>query len=226
MKILACSDLHGFENTYHWIYTLCEELYPDLITISGDLFGFFGNFSSVELAQQNDAKKLKTILSGLTIPVLFIMGNDDFITFKPELEYVHNIHGSRFEFRGFNFIGYHYSLPFIGGIFEKPEPAIESDLAGIKELVNEKTIFVTHSPAFGILDLSSSGIHIGSKSILNFVEKHKIYMHIHGHCHEGFGNTGIHFNVAVGGRMRAMLIDLDDLSYQKLEANDRTFNKM
>src|SRR5512140_2607380 len=37
--------------------------------------------------------------------------------------------------------------------------------------------------------------------------------HIHGHIHEAFGQSGIHFNVACGRKMRAMLIDVERIEH-------------
>jgi Icc-related predicted phosphoesterase len=80
--------------------------------------------------------------------------------------------------------------------------------------LGEKTIFVTHSPAHGVLDRAGSDFHVGSPSISKTVERHAIRAHIHGHIHKCFGREGIHFNVAAGGGFRAMVIELDDLSHE------------
>ena len=42
-----------------------------------------------------------------------------------------------------------------------------------------------HAPPFNTkLDIISSGIHVGSKAIRNFIEKEQPYLTLHGHIHE------------------------------------------
>jgi hypothetical protein len=86
-----------------------------------------------------------------------------------------------------NFVGYRYSLPFMGGTVEKPDDDIRKDLALFGPLVDSQTVFVTHSPAFGVLDLGMLGLHAGSRTIFDFVAVHKPLVHTCGHVHEQFG---------------------------------------
>jgi Icc-related predicted phosphoesterase len=99
----------------------------------------------------------------------------------------------------------------MGGLFEKPEEEIRNDLLHLFPLVDSKTVLVSHSPAHGVLDLGIMDVHAGSESILNLVQSRSVHAHIHGHIHRSFGRSGRHFNVAAGGRRRAMVIDLDTL---------------
>ena len=55
-------------------------------------------------------------------------------------------------FGDFNVVGYQYTLPFMGGINEKPEHEMEKDLLELQNLVDQKTVLVTHGPAHGTLD--------------------------------------------------------------------------
>jgi Icc-related predicted phosphoesterase len=217
MRIIACSDLHGNYDLYQWIVELNQKLDPDLIVICGDLFGYPVRFPSLETAQQADGKKISQILTQISKPILYIMGNDDFVPFRPKQDNIYHIHSKSLTFGNFNFIGYQYSLPFVGGIYEKSESKIGFDLKKLSHLVNKKTILISHSPAYGILDKSFSGIHCGSKSILNFIEKEELHAHLHGHIHEAFGQHRIHFNVAAGRKKQAMLIDLNTLAFEILE---------
>lgn len=61
-------------------------------------------------------------------------------------------------------------------------------------------ILVTHGPPFGVLDKSVFNPNAGSKTILEFVERAQIPLHIFGHIHEAKGDIQIgntHFyNVA------------------------------
>ena len=102
----------------------------------------------------------------------------------------------------------------MGGIYEKSEESIGHDLANLKDIVDERTIFVTHAPAQGVLDTTMLGTHAGSSSILEFVNRLGLRAHIHGHIHEWFGRQGRHFNVATIPSERAMLIDVDGMTHQ------------
>jgi len=58
---------------------------------------------------------------------------------------VRSLHGQRVRAGQFAFVGYQYSLPFMGGTFEKPEAGIERDLRDLAELVGAETVVVTHT---------------------------------------------------------------------------------
>ena len=118
--------------------------------------------------------------------------------------------------RYLNLVGYQYSLPFMGGVFEKREEQIAADLLDLCEMVDSKTVLVSHSPQ-GVLDEGLMDLHAGSQSILNLVRDRDIHAHIHGHIHRRFGRSGRHFNVAAGSCRRAMLIDLETLEATVLQ---------
>ncbi|MFQ5925968.1 MAG: hypothetical protein ACE5MH_00865, partial [Terriglobia bacterium] len=145
-------------------------------------------------------------------------GNDDFVALDYEDNRVKPLHARRLEFGGHSFVGYQYSLPFVGGIFEKPESEIEKDVRSLEPLLDEQTVFVTHSPAYGALDRVYAGENVGSRSLAALLDRKPVLAHIHGHNHESFGRDANHFNVAAAGRRRAVLIDLPSLSHKVLQA--------
>ncbi len=104
----------------------------------------------------------------------------------------------------------------MGGINEKTEEKIRADLVDIEPLLDTTTIFVTHSPAYGILDRGILGRHIGSPSLLTVIERSNVRIHIHGHSHCSFGRSGRHFNVAAAATMRGMLIDTDTCEHETI----------
>jgi Icc-related predicted phosphoesterase len=116
----------------------------------------------------------------------------------------------------FGFVGYQYSLPFMGGVFEKPEAGIATDLASLENFIDSQTVFVSHSPALGILDPGFGDSRIGSEALGRFLERHPCLVHIHGHSHAGFGRLGRHLNVASAGQRRAMLFNLETKQHQVL----------
>lgn len=109
----------------------------------------------------------------------------------------------------------------MGGTFEKPDAAIELDLVPLAGLVDADTIFVSHSPAFGILDPGFGDSQMGSRSIRQFLDTKSFLAHIHGHSHAGFGSSGKHFNVAAAGRRRAMVLDTDTMTHDVLDMEPR-----
>ena len=102
----------------------------------------------------------------------------------------------------------------MGGTFEKPEPGIQVDLAALEHLVGVETVFVSHSPVFGVLDPGFGETHIGSNSLREFLDRRPCRAHIHGHSHAGFGRQGTHLNVASAGRKRAMILNSETLEHQ------------
>jgi hypothetical protein len=125
------------------------------------------------------------------------------------------IHGRRVAIGAYNFIGYQYTPPFVGDAFVKTDAEIEADLPLLEPLVDERTVFVTHAPALGSLDLCYEE-NVGSRAIAQFLERKPALAHIHGHIHEKFGRDGNHFNVAAAGVCRAMLIELPSLVHTVL----------
>jgi Icc-related predicted phosphoesterase len=216
MKILAMADLHGDLRIYRRLKKLVASHDAQVVVLAGDLLRASRSDLTIEEAQAEDARQIVKILKSLTIPVLYIMGNDDLVELGYEDSHIHAIHGKRIIFGNYGFVGYQYSLPFVLGRYEKPENEIEKDLLTIEPLLEGNTIFVTHSPAYGILDegipIPTRDIHVGSKSILELVRRRPIKAHVHGHIHKCFGHSGMHFNVAAGGHFRGMIINLEDLS--------------
>lgn len=216
MRILASADVHGSRPVYDWLLTVAREHDVEAIVLAGDLLGCLDGFDTPEDAQRHEASVLTALLDGAGVPVLYIMGNDDLVELKSGSDRVQSIHGREVECGGFAFVGYQYSLPFMGGTFEKPDADIRIDLAQLPARLRPETVFVSHSPALGILDPGFGGVQIGSGALGEFLEANPFRAHIHGHSHAGFGRNGSHFNVASAARRRAMIIDLETLRHEVL----------
>ena len=219
MRILAAADLHGNLDIYGYLVRAAAEVNPDVLVLAGDLLDAFGAPGYLQGSQRANARDILRILNRVHQPVLYLMGNDDAVELEPETNSIQSIHRVRVEIGGFNFVGYQYSLPFMGGIFEKPEDGIREDLRSLIALVDDRTVLVTHCPAYGILDVGMLGLRAGSKSILELVKNRNPQLHIHGHIHEEFGVQGRHFNVAAAGHKRAVLIEADTLEHQVLHGD-------
>ena len=215
MRVLASADVHGRWLVYRWLLTVAQEHHVEAIVLAGDLLGCLDEFDTPEEAQRHEASMLIELLEGAALPVLYIMGNGDLIELASGSDRVQSLHARQVECGGFKFVGYQYSLPFMGRTFEKPEAGILIDLARLPSF-DAQTVFVSHSPAFGILDPGFGDSQIGSKSLRKFLEDNPYRAHIHGHSHAGFGRKDNHFNVASAGQARAMIIDLEALEHQLL----------
>ncbi len=213
MRVLAIADIHGVVSVYKWLVGLASEEQVDLVVLAGDLFGSGG-----EEQHREQARKIIGLLKKAPVPLFYLMGNDDFVHLDYEDERIKPIHGRRLMWGGYGFAGYQYSLPFVGGIFEKPEEEIQEDLKSLSELLDARTVLVTHSPAYGELDQVWDHSHVGSRSLAALLERKPVLAHIHGHIHECFGRDENHFNVAAAGQRRAVLIDLPSLDSKVLQA--------
>lgn len=87
------------------------------------------------------------------------------------------------EEKGLNVVGFGGSLKTP---FSTPNERDEEDFYSIFELVDSKTILLSHTPPFGIFD-EIEHEHIGSKVLLEIIEKRKPYMLLCGHVHEVWG---------------------------------------
>jgi Icc-related predicted phosphoesterase len=216
MRILACADVHGRPAVYQWLVATAREHGVEAILLAGDLLGCPDGFETPEEAQRYEAQTLTSLLEAAGVPVLYIMGNDDLVELDSRSTHVQSIHARRTTLGTFSFVGYQYSLPFMGGVFEKPEAGIETDLACLEHLVDSQTVFVSHSPALGILDPGFGESRIGSDALRRFLDRHPCLVHIHGHSHAGFGRVGRHLNVASAGQRRAVLVNLETMQHQVL----------
>ena len=211
MRILAGADFHGSLEVYRWFLDEARRLGAEALVLAGDLFGYADEVDDPDEDQLINAQQVKSLLISAEIPVLYIMGNDDSVELGPVGQSLVPLHGRRVERGAYNFVGYQYSLPFMGGILEKPEEEIAADLAPLEDLLDSRTVFVTHSPALGILDPGKGPLKIGSRSLRDLLDRTYVLAHIHGHSHSGFGRDGDHFNVASALSKRAMMIDLETL---------------
>ena len=206
MRVLAAADIHGTLFVYEWLVGLASSV--DVLVLAGDLFD-----TDFPAKQQKQAEKIVARLRASSVPVLYLMGNDDYVPLDYEDSLIQPLHGRRVEIGEFNFVGYQYTPPFVGDIFMKPDNEIEVDLRALEPLVDARTVLVTQAPAFGSLDLCYDE-NAGSRSIADFMLTKPVLAHIHGHIHDRFGADGNHFNVASAARCRAMLIDLPSLHHE------------
>ena len=214
MRVLATADIHGELSVYAWLADVARQVDADVVILAGDLLEF-----DSEEQQTAQAVRILSLLETYPVPVLYIMGNDDLISLDYESERIKPLHGRSVTVGEYKFAGYQYSLPFMGGRFEKPEREIEADMGTIEPLLDETTVFISHSPVYGVLDAihdltGSSGGHAGSRSLRLVLDRKPVLAHVHGHVHSSFGRLGKHFNVAAAGSRRTIWFDLPTLAHR------------
>lgn len=181
MKFLVTSDLHG---NFQRIEQLLSQIHlhtPDIIVISGDLT----HYGSV-----SDVTDILNKLSTLSIPIFFVPGNLDPLDLQDQVKVQHtiNLHCKRVEVNTYTFIGIGGSLytPF-NTRFELSENEIQTLLYGVfnKLSATSRYILVSHTPPYNTqLDVTSSGYHVGSKALRDFIIATHPILVICGHIHE------------------------------------------
>jgi uncharacterized protein len=214
MRILAASDIHGILPAYEWLVEMAGEHRVDMLILAGDLFA-----ADEEDGQREQGRQIISVLKSLGTSCCYLMGNDDSVGLDYEDERIRSLHGRRLRLGMCSLVGYQYTPPFMGQTFVKPEVEIEEDLRAIEPLLEAQSILVTHAPAYGVLDCSCGGEHVGCRSLAALLDRKPVLAHIHGHIHESFGRDGNHFNVAASGLRRAILIDLQSLDHTLLLAD-------
>ena len=205
MKILATSDLHGEINAYKNLSHYGKNNDVDILVIAGDLTSYSNN--------NNQENIIKEILNTINKPVLFIMGNDDEYEWTSEKSTT-NINMIEYKFEGISFVGYQFTNPFVGGLFEKPEEEQAKDFKELSKVVDNNTILVTHGPCYGILDKVHYGLDVGSKALNDFCKSKSPKYHLFGHIHESFGCFENHYNISFPEKKNFVLINTDEDSYE------------
>jgi Icc-related predicted phosphoesterase len=185
MKIDCISDLHG---------DLPDLEGGDLLIVAGDLtardqlreYEAFYNW----LKKQN--YRMKIVVAGNHDNFLthcISTGKAEELGISDELEGHVYLCDSGIEFEGLKIWGAPWT-PIFKGIHPKCKAFMltEFELAGQWGLIPTDTdILITHGPPFGVMDKTSRGEHVGSKSLSHRLLDLKLKAHVFGHIHEGYG---------------------------------------
>ena len=110
-------------------------------------------------------------------------------------------------------------ISFIG-INERNEDDIR--ILNEKNLLDEKSILVSHKPPYGAQDKIFIGMHGGSKELREIIDKYKPRLVLCGHIHEDPGFTKINeifvVNCSMGKRGEGALLEINkDISVKMLD---------
>jgi len=214
MEILCTADFHG--DTSHFDRLKGEK--ADLLVIAGDLTDFGG---------QNDAREIIELLEGTAPRTMAVQGNCDGAGVLSHLtDNDLSLHSSAKVENdvGFFGIGGSNTTPF-NTPTEFSEDEIWSFLNAGYELIEdrEKKVMVSHAPPYGTkVDMTGSGLNVGSRSVRKFIESYRPDLVICGHIHEARGhdlvgdtvviNTGpLHkgfVRVKIDGKQKFEFVDL------------------
>jgi len=179
VKIYAISDLHGH---------LPKIPDCDLLLLGGDYCIGRGDKAWYE---EYFRPWLKELCNRMT--VVGIAGNHDCIfEFYPDYPYTFNwnyLHTKTFNFNGLNIWGTPFS-PTFGKYwaFNKNEYLLKKEW---EKIPTDTDIILVHAPPFGHRDFVTSGLHVGSISLLEKVKEIQPKCLVAGHLHESFGVSQI-----------------------------------
>jgi Icc-related predicted phosphoesterase len=194
MRILFSSDFHASRPAVG-LFAEALAIGPfDAGIIAGDILDDFWVPDGITLVPGGDGiekdplsgimaveKDFKNILAAVGKPVFLIPGNHDPTSWEDQGSVI-NIHGKRVELGGYSIVGYRWTR------LEKSEDEQRSDLKALEDLVDHRTVLVTHEPPFGKLDHTDyDSAHYGSKPIARFAWRTRPRYHLFGHIHGGFG---------------------------------------
>ncbi len=170
MKILHISDIHGkVEN-----FPIVEEhfLQCDLIIVSGDLTHMGNEIAMSKILQYLPLDK-----------TLAVLGNCDYPSALKTLQSANiSIDGELEDFADYQICGYGGSLPTP---INTPNMCSEQEFGQVLNCFVNPDIVVTHQPAFGTeADLTPDGVHVGSKSLLHYLQRVQPRLALCGHMHE------------------------------------------
>ncbi len=115
-----------------------------------------------------------------------------------------------------------YKRFYFFGVYEKVLLSYEDLLEITKHINNNKLIFLTHEPPYGILDIIWSGKSIGNEIYLKFDIIKQPKIHAFGHVHEGNGylkkeNT-LFINAAMNDIPFCYVVDLKNDEIKRIKA--------
>lgn len=182
MKVFALADLHGSEGALKKMVRSAEMRGADCILVAGDV-------AVNDLAL---ARKLLKLIGSLAKPAFFVPGNMDSpaLATLEEAGGVKCLHGKRGRLGELSVVGVGGGpSSFLSTPFELSEIELKRVLEEASSgLESGKFILLSHAPPKNTrLDEASSGLHVGSSSIREFVEERGPALAVSGHIHEARG---------------------------------------
>lgn len=184
MKILAIADVHGRTNFDKKVAQIITS--ADLVIIAGDITNFGG---------EKEAQSILENFVALNKKIFVVPGNCDLLSVNDVLTREgSNLHGEMKIIENITFCG-------VGGCsktpFHTPQEYSESEIEELLHRFNKKEntrfhILVSHAPPYKTkADKIFLGLHVGSRTIRNFIETFQPDLVVCGHIHEARGSDKI-----------------------------------
>ena len=179
MKLLAFSDLHRDQDRAERLVELARE--SDVVLGAGD-------YATMRLGLEGTIETL----SAIAAPTLLIPGNAESDTELWQAcqgwRGAHVLHGEALRLEGGQFFG------LGGGVPPTPFPwsfdLSEDEAAAKLESCPEGAVLVVHSPPKGHVD-KAHGRHLGSRAILEAIERKRPALVVCGHIHQCWGSEAV-----------------------------------
>ncbi len=183
MEIICTADFHGDTSNFDRL----KRENANLLVIAGDLTDFGG---------QDDARKIIELLKGAAKHIIAVQGNCDrpgVLTYLKDNNL--SVHSSaKVEDNiGFFGLGGSNTTPF-NTPTEFSDDEIWNFLNTGYDLIKDrkKKVMVSHAPPYNTkVDMTGSGLNVGSKSVKKFVESYQPDLVICGHIHEARGDDRV-----------------------------------
>ena len=200
LKIYAIADIHGAQHRLNLVLKNIQKHNPDLVAVCGDI------------TQYGPGDVAKNFLDQIPTETVAVTGNIDSPDVKKGID---NSKATRIELKRIVKKG----MPFVGTSGINPD---DFKIISDKKLIDDKTILVTHVPAYDTVDKIFIGMHGGSKELRILVDKYKPRLVLSGHIHEDPGfkkiKDTVFVNCSIGKRGEGALIDINDnISVKMLE---------
>jgi len=179
MKILAFSDLHRAALAARQLVTMSQD--ADLVIAAGD----FTN-------HRKDLPGALDLISGITAPIIMVPGNNEseaeLRAAAPRNATV--LHGEATTFEGLTIFGLGYAVPVTP--FKDWSCDIDEATAAKMLATCEATdILISHSPPKGYLDVTSTGMSLGSTAVIEAIERIAPPLVLCGHIHDCWGQSAM-----------------------------------
>ena len=179
MKLLAFSDLHRDQDRAERLVELARE--ADVVLGAGD-------YATMRMGLEGTIE----VLSAIAAPTVLVPGNAESDTELwqacTDWPSAHVVHGQALQLKGAQFFG------LGGGVPPTPFPwsfdLSEDEAAAKLESCPEGAVLVVHSPPKGYVD-EAHGRHLGSRSILEAIERKRPALVVCGHIHQCWGSEAV-----------------------------------
>lgn len=176
MRLLAFSDIHRDQEQAKRLVELAED--ADVVVGAGD-------YATMHKGLETTIE----VLSAIAAPAVLVPGNAETDTELWQAcaswTTAHVLHGQAVQVAGAEFFG------LGGGVPPTPFPwsfdLSEEEAAAKLESCPEGAVLVVHSPPKGYLD-KAHGRHLGSRSVLEAIERKRPALVVCGHIHQCWGS--------------------------------------